>query len=557
MQRCASKRSGGDSSVKVLLFVVVALVSVGDGAAFVTHSFTGRSQLLVPTTRQWIEPPSSTSVWCSNEIDSNDIGSVWLSHQDVVTPLLPALGSSLIMLTIVGLLYMWEESVEWMRESVPKTIKPVVDSILAEIGGLGFIGLILQSVLGNGAVKEGLEGLSMAFFQEKDTLVENFEFLHTAFFQVGIGFFIAAGAMTVEGIKKLNEIKTVEGLEVDAATGACLVTPTVLCKYIPVKETNQNAIPGGNILWDELFMKKEERAGRVLLIRIQLMKLFPHLQETFRVETVVQASFAQNLYKVVELSPLTWIYLIPALSLANALDLSHDVINSASPNAADSVGYFFSTRSVFGPSLLSVTLSVVWGVWNCWKLTKIKYMIMPRLGKNAISGETEVLPPLMDSKSSRQAFHSSPAWVRPIERIWSKPAITPLDELFGEAGRSGMKMYQTSIKYQTWLCLTHIVFFGTQIIPRDIVAIWTGATVGDPDHLIPELVAYSIFVLASLFQLSVVSPRAFWNFCLIQSLEEESSKKLLVLSGNDHVPDQLNGSGSILIAEPRGDTLKA
>jgi hypothetical protein len=476
----------------------------------------------------------------------NDVGSLCLSHQEAgevdATTLLPVVGSSLIMLTIVGLLYIWEESVEWMRETVPKAIRPVVESVLAEIGGLGFIGLVLQSVLGNGAIKKALEGLSVVFFEEKDILVENFEFLHSAFFQVGVGFFIAAGAMTVVGIKKLNEIKTVEELEVDAATGACVVTPEVLCKYIPVKETADNIIPGGNTLWDELFMEKKERAGRVLLMRMQLMKLFPHLTNTFRVETVVKASFAQNLFKLVELSPLTWIYLVPALSLANALDLSHDVINSASPNAADTVGYFFSTPTVIVPSLFSVALSVIWGVWNCWKLTQIKYMAMPRLERNPNTKVTEVLPPLMDSVKSREAFDSSPAWVRPLERFWGKPAKTPLDELFGEAGGAGLKLYQNSIKYQTWLCLTHIVFFGTQNIPRDIHAIWTGATVGDPDHLMAELISYSVFVSVSLFQLLFVSPRAFWNFCLIQSLDYEASKQLLLLSGNDPAPDERNGS---------------
>jgi hypothetical protein len=460
-----------------------------------------------------------------------DVGTLCVCHGEVqggegnlLAATLPAVGSSLIMLTIVGLLYLWEESVEWVREIVPISLRPVVESILAEIGGLGFIGLILQSILGNGVVKDVLEDWSTVFFGEKDILVENFEFLHSAFFQVGVGFFIAAGVMTVVGIKKLNEIKLVEGLEVDKATGACVVTPEVLCKYIPVKEGNEHVIPGGNSLLDELLMGKEERAGRVLLIRIQVMKVFPHLPDTFRIEKMVQASFAQNLYNLVELSPLTWIYLIPALSLANALDLSHDVINSASPNAADSVGYFFSTPSVIGPSVFTVGLSIVWGVWNCWKLTQIKYMMMPRLEKNPANGRTEVLPPLMDSPSSRQAFDSSPPWVRHIESIWAKTPKTDFDELFGIAGAAGMKLYRNSIKYQIWLCLTHVVFFGTQIVPRDIIALATGAVVGDPSHLRAELISYSLFVLLSLFQLSVVSPRAFWNFCLVQVLDDEASK---------------------------------
>lgn len=48
------------------------------------------------------------------------------------------------MLTIAGLLYLWEESVEWLREEIPEALLPVVESILAEIGGFGFIGYFFK-----------------------------------------------------------------------------------------------------------------------------------------------------------------------------------------------------------------------------------------------------------------------------------------------------------------------------------------------------------------------------------------------------------------------------
>ena len=68
--------------------------------------------------------------------------------------LLPALGSSCIMLTIVALLYSWEKSVEWARETLPGELRPVVESILGEIGGLGFVGLLLQTLLQSRSNKE-------------------------------------------------------------------------------------------------------------------------------------------------------------------------------------------------------------------------------------------------------------------------------------------------------------------------------------------------------------------------------------------------------------------
>lgn len=441
------------------------------------------------------------------------------------------------MITIVGLLYIWEESVEWLREAVPKTLLPVVESILAEIGGLGFIGLILELVLGNSSVKEVLLGLSLAFFGEEEILVENFEFLHTAFFQVGVGFFVVVGAMTVAGIRKLDEIKSVEGLQMDPETGACTATLEKLVQYVPMTkmdDDNNNllAISVNNNLWDEIFMGKEERAARVLMFRNQTMKLFPSLPDTFRVESLVQASFAQNLYNLVKVSPLTWVYIIPFLALANGVDLSHDVINSASPNAAESVGFFFSEPSAIVPASVSVLVSLVWGIWNCWKITEIKYMLFPQLATNPITGVTEIVPPLVENEAKRKSFDSSPAWVQPIESIWGKTATNPLEELFGTAGSAGMQLYQNSIKYQIWLTLTHIVFFGTQIVPRDIDAILTGATVGDPNHLTAELVTYSGFVFVEILQILLIAPRAFWNYCLVASAEKKTAEKLLQLCNN-------------------------
>lgn len=437
------------------------------------------------------------------------------------------------MLTIVGLLYLWEESVLTIRRTVSAPLLPVVESVLAEMGGLGFIGLFLQTSLG-GANREGLEELSVRLFGEGDILIETFEFLHTAFFQVGVGFFVAAGAMVYAGLKKLEEIEMIEELKPDEM-GACTVTTDKLAAYVPVTEDLTAA--SSVSLWDEIMMSTGERAGKSLLIRTELTERF-NLPNTFRVEKYIEASFAENLLETVELSPLTWIYLIPALALANSVDLSHEVINAASPNAADSAGFFFSTPWAIWPSCFTVLLSVVWGYWNCLKITEIKYMLLPRLGRDSETGAATVVPPPFEVEALRQAFDSSPSWVRPIEAIWGEPATTPYEELFGTAGAAGLELYRNSIKYQTWLTITHIVFFGSQIVSRDIDAMLTGVAVGDPSHLTAELVTYGSFVILSLLQLVFVAPRAFWNFCLVFSIDDGASRKLVAHSIPESVPQQ-------------------
>eukprot|EP00977_Amphora_coffeiformis_P007652 scaffold1690_cov182-Amphora_coffeaeformis.AAC.9 len=438
-------------------------------------------------------------------------------------PLLPVLGSSGIMFVIVGLLYAWEGFVGWARQAVGKSLQPVVESILAEMGGLGFIGLLLQTFAP--ANREFLEHLSVQLFGEEEILMETFEFLHTAFFQVGVGFFVAAGAMVALGIQKLYEIETIEELQVDLTTGACTVTPETLARYLPYAPQEQQERTQQN-LWNEIAMSTEERAGKSLLMRYRLVEQ-NNLPETFRIEKYIEGAFAENLLELVELSPLTWIYLIPVLALANSIDLSHDVINANSPNAFESSGFFFSTPWAILPSVFTVLSSSVWGIWNCWKMTEIKYMLLPRLGRTSSTGEVDVLAAPIDVKGLRENFNSSPSWVQPLEALWAKPAVTDYDRLFGMAGAAGLDLYRNSIKIQSWLCITNIVFFGTQIVPRDLGAILSGAQVGAPEYLTIELLTYGSFVVLSLLQLLFVSPRAFWNYCLVACLEEGVSRELL------------------------------
>ncbi len=49
----------------------------------------------------------------------------------------PTLWSVLAMTSIVALLVLWEETIHNIRSSTPKPILPVIDSMLAEVGGLG------------------------------------------------------------------------------------------------------------------------------------------------------------------------------------------------------------------------------------------------------------------------------------------------------------------------------------------------------------------------------------------------------------------------------------
>ena len=87
------------------------------------------------------------------------------------------LTAALLMLAIVLLLMLWEYFVHALHKHTPKSILPAVEYSLSEIGGLGFIGLLLE-----------ISRVHEWVGEEHGGLLELFQFLHIAFFKVAIGY---------------------------------------------------------------------------------------------------------------------------------------------------------------------------------------------------------------------------------------------------------------------------------------------------------------------------------------------------------------------------------
>jgi hypothetical protein len=496
----------------------------------------------------------------------------------------PIFWSASVMVTIVGLLLVWDNCVEYAREKTPKAIIPVIESMLIEMGSLGFIGIVISVLLNRIALGNAVAAISEEFLGEREIILETFEFLHQAFFQVAILFFVATGVMVVRVLQNLCEITLITEAYLGDDPSTCdeelveeklagilkvyllpakckdlfhdddqsLVREEVcaMCDYEATLLARQAMRPP---FIKELTMTMEERGAECLTIRERLIREL-NLPRTFRIDRYLEGIFAANKMEVVDLSPLSWLPLIPLLSLTNALDLMHDVINSESPNATETSGYFFSTLWVLLPSLGVQLLCLAWGMLNFWKMAEIKSMLMPTLVRDAGNDcEVRLLPPAVENPRLRDEFDSTPDFLKPLERLVRKEPTNINAQLFGEVGGNGPEVYLASIKQHTWLCVTSLFFISSQILERDIYAIWHRDTVpvGDPEHLIPELLIYGAMIALNAWQL-YIAPTTFLNYCLVTSVEELKMESAIAnaIEGWDGTPIPRGTLKSLLPPSP-------
>lgn len=382
--------------------------------------------------------------------------------------------------------------------------------------------------------------ISEEFLGESDILLEVFENLHNAFFEVGIAFFLVMGTVVFAVLKRISELSEISQLAIDT-DGDGEVTLEELADALNVESLIVDLDGDGELSDDEIkfalrkvknrnffgeaSLTAEERASEILLIRQEFL-LDHNLTDSFQIEKYFEQIFGHNLEEMVELSPLTWIPLIPLLSLLNSIDLDNEIVSASSLNAPASSGLFITSQYFFMPSVLFTLVGLAWGVFNFWKMKKVKNMLIPTLVKDGINGPATLLPPRYQDEELRSAVNTSPGPVAFIERIvGGKEARNKHEELFGVAGQNAPEIYRTSIKFHTWLCVAQIVFFTNQIVFRDYFALLdynsgllSADAIGDFNSLVPELGLYLVFVILAVVQL-FLAPTSFLNYCTATSTE--------------------------------------
>jgi hypothetical protein len=460
---------------------------------------------------------------------------------DTILPHSPVFWSSAIMLSIVALLFTWEEAVKSTREKLPATLMPVVDSMLAEMSGLGFIGLFLGVVVTDGPLGGIVGHISERYLGNEEILLESFEFLHTAFFEVGVGFFLISGFTVAKVLNKISSLQDFSKVVFDTNEdgNVCLEE---LADVLDVDTILVDLDGDGNLsdeecsqalrqtptptLYEQLFITSEQVKAEALVVRERFLRTCP-VSPDFRIETYFAQVFSHNLEEIVELSPLTWLPLIPALSLGRSVDLSRNVVSAASPNAYESSGFFIASPAFLGVSSAFAFVGLVWGIWNFYKLNAMKEMLVPALVRDSKTGcQATLLPPRYEDEELMKEFNSSPFIFGWIESFFGEPARNDQERLFGAAGAAGPELYRNSIKFHAWLIVSQIVFWGTQIVARDSSALIQGLQVGNPDMLVPELTLFSLYVGSAIGQL-LLAPQTFLNYCLITSIEDLAQEEAI------------------------------
>lgn len=438
------------------------------------------------------------------------------------------------MLSIVALLYVWEELVKSAREKLPPTLLPVVDSMLGEMGGLGFIGLFLGVFVTDGPLGSLVGEISEHFLGDEEVLLESFEFLHTAFFEVGVGFFLISGFTVAKVLNKISSLQDFsrEVFDRNADGNVCLEE---LADVLQVDTVSVDLDGDGDLtqeeisqalrvaprptFLEELSITEEQCKAEALVVRERFLRTC-FVSPDFRIETYFTRVFSINLEEIVELSPLTWLPLIPAISLGRSVDLSREVVSASSPNAYESCGYFLASPTFSIVSSTFALIGLVWGLFNFWKMKEMKDMLVPALVRDSkTGGQATLLPPRYEDEQLLEEFNSSPFVFGWIESFFGKPARNDQERLFGAAGSAGPSLYRNSIKFHAWLIVSQIVFWGTQIVARDASALMQGVEVGNPELLVPELGIFGFFVASAIGQL-LLAPKTFLNYCLVTSIED-------------------------------------
>ena len=432
------------------------------------------------------------------------------------------LTSTAVILVIIGLLYAYEMSVHLAKHYLPPQLLPVLNVMLAEIAGLGFIGLLLQ--IAEGYFAHSIEMMSELSFGEEEALVEAFEWFHNKFFEVATIFCIFGGGMlfyVVGSVRKLmGDIQkadadgdgdvTIE--EFTAAFGEGSLDDKRLLQM--VMSCSIGLSTADSYLFSERFIKTAV---------MPLKK--PRKQ--FNPLTYIETVGAANLEELVELSPFVWLMMMPPLAYMEYTKISVEIPGDDLKGVA--AGIYASSPVMLCFSFVVESMGLLWVAYNYCMVLAIKRILRPRVetieakGTFFSAGKLQIMPPkLYDENGLDDYLSMHKNGLLAITHVAANitgckgSSSHPHHQLFGTAGDKGAEMLLLSIKFSTWFCVAAVTFCLTSIVFPCIAALTNGSA-GPP--VVTETIIFGFMGASFLIVLIFVVPPTFEIFNLITSIE--------------------------------------
>jgi len=425
----------------------------------------------------------------------------------------PITWSSLVFLSIIGLLWIYEESVHVVKTSLPSKLLPVVNGILSEVAGLGFIGLALKTILPESGEGSWLFELSEKFLGEGEELLETFEFLHNTFFEVAVLFFVVNGIILSYVVAEVKNFKLEADLADEDGDGDITVAEYASQFGAELEELEEAESEG----WTPFAELGKNNALRRTEDYLYQRRFIDQLGVPVSTESYFERVMAKNLEELVELSPLIWLPLLPVIAFGASVDLDNGVISAASANSFEVAGAFLSTPDFIIPCLGFEVVLFVWSMTNFIKMSTIAHLLRPRV---SFDPEPHLIPPLYEDDAARKLWTESPLQsVLFLESFWASPAKNRQEELFGVSGHHGPEFYINSIKFNTWCLVAVSLYQFQEILGVDYDQVAMKGLEATDESVIYEGVLFALLVVLKLGLLSLV-PRTFVKHSISTSIED-------------------------------------
>jgi len=410
---------------------------------------------------------------------------------------------------------------------VPPALLPCVNSMLAELAGVGAIGLVIQLLLA--FLKPLAEKMSVACFGEEDTMLETFEFIHLRIFEVAALFFVLMGRLLAMFLS--HEHKLTKAIIKADADGDGKVTPEEF--QAAFGATSLTAIT--SLSWvDEMRAANAGDPVDAYLFRRRFKMSQEMLPEEWGLEATgdyAEAAAAETLDELVELSPTTWLFILPLLAVSQYVKIKRGAVGADTEGLA--AGAYFSDPIVLYGCIIALSIGLGWGVYNFAKLVAIKKIIRPVVRPMADNPNLlEVAEPLLYQREAMENWMKTNRELLYITDLLSHSTGykggTHHDHhrLFGAAGHHGPHLFLQSIKLHTWLLVLACIY-SIEWVVGDIAHLTKFGYADATPGVVPELIFFSVASIVSIAMLHSLTPATFTIYNLVTVVEGCTQKDVV------------------------------